>query len=129
MAATGTIIPCKSAKFTFNAGTAVEIALDDVTLRGQIDLVDVSTNVSQGWDELVGCFQRLSADWTMPYRFGGWPITMGVYGIFTAIVIPTSCELASPMTIESIDVLYKAKDVWRLRVSGKSSAPATFSLP
>jgi len=126
MAVAGTIIPCKDAKFV--AG-ATEIALDDVTLRGNADLVDVSTNASQGWDELAACFKRFSVDASMPWRTGGWAVTMGDQFLFVATVVPVSVILQGPVMVESIDVLYKAKDVWRLRISAKSAGVASFSLP
>jgi hypothetical protein len=130
MAVAGTIIPCKDAKFTFDPGGGpVEVALDDATLRGAADLVDVSTNVSQGWDELVACFQRLTVDCSMPWRVQGWTVTMGATFLFTAQVVPITVLLSAPVMIESIDVMYKAKDVWRVRISAKSYGPASFALP
>jgi hypothetical protein len=122
----GTIIPCKDASFSFGG---VQVALEDATLRGNRDLVDVSTNASAGCDELVACFRRFSLDCSMPWRVQGWEVADGDEVTFIATVIPVGVVITVTVMIESVELSYKAKDVWRAKVGAKSSGPVNFKLP
>jgi hypothetical protein len=126
MAVLGTKIPCKDAKFTFDG---VEVGLENATLRAMRDLVDVSDNASGGSDELVPCFRRFSLDCDAAWRTEGWGVSDGDEVLFTATIVPTAVIISNIVLIESIELAHKAKDVWRVKISAKSSGPIAFSLP
>ncbi len=126
MAVGGTIIPCKDASFTIGADS---LALENCTLKATRDLVDVSTNNSGGKVERVPCFSDCSIDFDAPWYALGFNLADGQSVTFTATIVPIDIVIAITfMVTESIELMFKAKDVWRLRVSFKGNKSSSFFL-
>jgi len=122
----GTLVGVKDAVFKWNGN---EVGCDNVEMNSNRELVDVSTNASAGCVERFGCFRDCSIEFDCPWRVKGVAMTPGDLGIFQATVTLNDVIISLSTAIESIRVIGKAKDVWRLHVSLKTVTVFTFTLP
>lgn len=118
-------LPFRDAAFTLDAFIW---PLEDCTMEFDGDLADVSTNLSGGADELADCWARASVSGSAPLFANSTPLLWGATYMFTGTLV-TGIVILWFVKIAKIRVTGKVKDVWRVSVDAKSTAPVQVLLP
>lgn len=118
-------IPFRDAIFKLDD---VEWPLDDCKASWDGDLVEVSTNQSEGWDELFDAWRRMVISGGSPHFADGQPLEWGVLYDFVG-TLATGIEIVVPVRISKIEDAGKIKDVFRVTFEAKSTGPGTAYLP